>query len=147
MQMNIWQFQSKISQRLLKWSVGSILVGFLMRTGSPFWRNMGNQFIAWGVIDAGIAIGGQVAKRNRIDHIENPGKADVKKEEADNLTRILWINAALDVIYVVGGYLWSKRDEGEGKASGNGWGIIIQGAFLLFFDIFHARNMPKNHND
>lgn len=147
MQMNVWQFQSKISQRLLRWSIGSIVTGLLMRNGSPFWRNVGNQFIVWGLVDAGIALGGQVAKRNRIDHIENPGKPEVKQAEAENLSRLLWINAALDVVYIIGGFLWSRRDKGDGVSSGNGWGVIIQGAFLLFFDIFHARNMPQNHKD
>lgn len=140
--MNIFQFQDKVSKRLLRWSIGSVIVGFLMRFGGKFGKSLGNQFISWGLIDAAIAVGGQVAKRNRIDHMENPGKPEIHREEANNLARILWINAGLDVLYIIGGYLWSKRDNGDGAARGNGLGVIIQGLFLLIFDIFHARNVP-----
>lgn len=142
--MSIFQFQDKISKRLLRWGIGSVIVGLLMRFGGKFGKNLGNQFITWGLIDAAIAVGGQVAKRNRIDHMENPGKAEVQAEEANNLSRLLWINAGLDVLYIIGGFLWAKRDKGDGAAKGNGLGVIIQGAFLFIFDVFHARNMPKN---
>lgn len=141
--MNIFQIQDKISKRLLRWSIGSILVGLLMRFGGKFWKNVGTQFITWGIIDAGIAIGGQVAKRNRIDNMENPGTSEIQNKERDNLSRILWINAGLDVIYMIWGYLWAKRDNGDGVARGNGLGVIIQGAFLFLFDVIHARNLPK----
>lgn len=139
--MNIWQFQNLISKRLLQWGLASVILGILMRFGGKFWKNLGNQFIAWGAIDAGIAIGGQIASNNRIDQYENAGKAEVKQKEAKNLSRLLWINAALDVLYILGGFFWSKRDKG------NGLGVLIQGAFLLFFDCFHALKMPKNHED
>lgn len=145
--MNIFQFQDKISSRLLRWSIGSVVVGLLMRFGGKFGKNLGNQFITWGLIDGAIAVGGQVAKRNRIDHMENPGKAEVQAEEANNLSRILWINAGLDVLYIIGGFLWAKRDEGDGVARGNGIGVIIQGLFLLIFDVFHARNMPNSKDN
>src|SRR5215213_9037330 len=139
--MNIWQFQSLISKRLLQWGLASVLLGLLMRFGGKFWKNLGNQFIAWGAIDAAIAIGGQIASNDRIDHYENAAKSEVKSKEAKNLSRLLWINAALDVFYVLGGLIWSKRD------IGNGLGVIIQGAFLLIFDSFHALKMPKNHDE
>lgn len=145
--MNIFQFQDKISKRLLQWSIASILVGLLMRFGGKFGKSIGNQFITWGVIDAAIAVGGQMAKRNRIDNMDNPGTPEIKAKEASNLSRLLWLNAGLDVLYIIVGYLWSKRDKGDGSARGNGLGVIIQGVFLLLFDIFHARNMPDNHND
>ena len=141
--MNIFQFQDIISKRLLRWSIGSIIIGFLARFGGKFGKNLGNQFITWGLIDAAIAVGGQVAKRNRIDNMENPGKSEIHEAEANNLSRLLWINAGLDVLYIIGGYLWAKRDKGDGSARGNGIGVIIQGAFLLIFDVFHARNIPK----
>ncbi|MEO1287195.1 MAG: hypothetical protein AAFV93_05455 [Chloroflexota bacterium] len=141
--MNIFQFQDKISKRLLRWSIGSIVVGFLMRFGGKFGKGLGNQFITWGLVDAAIAVGGQVAKRNRIDNMENPGKAEIHEKEATNLSRALWVNAALDVLYIIGGFLWAKRDKGDGSARGNGLGVMIQGLFLLIFDVFHARNLPK----
>ena len=145
--MNIFQFQDKVSKRLMRWSIGNIIVGFLFRFGGKFGKNLGNQFITWGIIDAGIAIAGQIAKRNRIDNMENPGLPEIKAKESANLTKILWLNAGLDIFYIIGGYLLAKRDKGDGVAKGNGLGIIIQGAFLLFFDAFHATNAPDKHID
>ncbi|MGJ3237843.1 MAG: DUF6992 family protein [Anaerolineae bacterium] len=145
--MNIFQFQDKISKRLMRWSLLSIAVGLLMRFGGKFGKGLGIQFITWGLVDAAIAVGGQVAKRNRIDRMRNPGKPEIKQEEANNLSRLLWINAGLDVLYMIGGYLWAKRDKGDGSARGNGLGVIVQGLFLFVFDVFHARNMPKKHTE
>jgi hypothetical protein len=139
--MNIWQFQNLISKRLLQWSFASVLLGFLMRFGGKFWKNLGNQFIAWGVIDAAIAVGGQIVSNERLDKYENAGRAEVKQKEAKNLSRLLWLNVALDVLYILAGFLWSKRDKGSGL------GVLLQGAFLLFFDSFHVLKLPKNHDD
>ena len=125
----------------------SIGAGLLMRKGGEFWKNVGNQFIAWGAIDAGIAIGGQVAARNRVDSLDNPGLVDVKADETDNLGRLLWFNALLDVFYMIGGLMWMRRDDGDGRASGNGFGVLVQGLFLLVFDIFHARKLPDPRNE
>jgi hypothetical protein len=55
---------------------------------------------------------------------------------------LLWINTALDVLYVLGGLWWAKRDSGDGEAKGNGLGVMIQGAFLFVLDLIHALNAP-----
>ena len=139
---NIWQFQQVLSKRLLRWGLGSVLVGLLMRFGGTFWKKLGNQFIAWGAVDALIALFGEISQRDRIDDIPNPGKSDVRQDESKNLKRLLWVNAFLDVFYVLGGLWWSKRDEGDGDAKGNGLGVVLQGAFLFVFDVIHALNAP-----
>lgn len=141
--MNIWQYQNKISRQLLRWGALSVGLGIVMRFGGKFWKGVGNQFIAWGAIDAAIAVIGQVAARNRVDRMENPGTLDVKRTETENLSRTLWINAGLDVLYILGGWLWMRRDSGDGSARGNGFGVVLQGLFLLIFDIFHARSLPE----
>jgi hypothetical protein len=139
--MNIWQFQALVSKWLLQWGIFSCIAGFFLRSGGLFWKGLGNQFIAWGAIDAAIAIGGQLASNNRLDQFENPGNVEVKQKEAKSLGRLLWINAVLDIFYVLGGLWWSKRDKG------NGLGVLLQGAFLLIFDVYHALKLPKNHED
>jgi len=140
--MNIWQYQQKISRQLLRWSALSVGLGVLMRFGGKFWKGIGNQFIAWGAIDAAIALFGQIGARNRIDRMHNPGDLEIKRAETRNLSLILWVNAGLDVLYVLGGWLWMRRDQGDGQARGNGIGVIVQGLFLLIFDLYHARNLP-----
>lgn len=144
--MNIWQFQNQVSRRLLRWSAMSVVVGVLMRFGGTFWKNVGNQFISWGAIDAGIAVGGQIAARNRVDKLDNPGLPEVHVKEEDNLRRLLWVNAGLDVLYMIGGLLWMRRDKGDGKARGNGLGVLLQGLFLFVFDVIHALNTPKTRD-
>jgi hypothetical protein len=140
--MNIWQFQNLVSRRLLRWGVMSVIIGLLMRFGSKFWKNLGNQFIAWGAIDVGIAVGGQISARNLVDNIENPGLPEVKQEERKNLGRLLWINAGLDILYMLWGLRWLCKESGDGADRGNGLGVLIQGAFLFAFDLIHARNLP-----
>jgi hypothetical protein len=99
------------------------------------------------LIDAAIAVFGHISTQDRVDRIPNPGTVEVKREEAKQLGRILWINAALDVIYVIIGLLWMRRDRGDGSARGNGFGVIIQGMFLLVFDTLHALRLPKKHDN
>ena len=145
--MNIWQFENAVSQRLLRWGLVSVVVGLVMRLGSPFWKGVGSQFVGWGAVDAAIALFGFIGMRNRVDKLDNPGVAEVKRKEERNLGRALWINAILDVFYILGGFLWMRRDKGDGQARGVGWGVVIQGAFLLIFDVLHAQNMPKTDKD
>ena len=64
---------------------------------------------------------------------------EVETREARWLSRILWVNTGLDVIYILGG-LWLFQTWGEGSSlwQGHGVGIIIQGGFLFLFDLSHA---------
>lgn len=141
---NIWQFQHRVSERLLHWGLFSTVLGFMMMRGNMFWRAMGWQFIGWGLIDALIALFGQSASQSRIDSYPNPGLVEVKAKESKNLRRLLWINAGLDVLYVLGGQSLMKRDAGDGAKHGTGLGIVLQGAFLFFFDVYHALVTPDD---
>ncbi|HAX70778.1 MAG TPA: hypothetical protein DCY14_14295 [Anaerolineae bacterium] len=65
--------------------------------------------------------------------------ADATPKEIANLKRILLINTALDVLYVAGGIaLILTFGAANPEWRGHGWGIIVQGGFLFFFDLFHA---------
>jgi hypothetical protein len=142
--MNIWQFQTKLSKRLLWWGVSSILGGLFLLRGNKFFKGVGWQFIGWGFINILIALFGNASANARLDNYDNPGKTDIQAKEADNLQRLLWINAGLDVLYILGGKNWADKDKGDGSRSGHGLGIVLQGAFLLIFDILHALNTPKD---
>ncbi len=135
----IWHFQRLISRRLLAWAGISIVSGVLMYLSkNKFWRNVGAQFASWGIFNAGIAVFGNISTQNRIATIENPGEPDVLASETKKLRLILLINAGLDVLYILGGRGLAQRDTGDGAQRGHGMGIIVQGAFLLIFDIVHA---------
>jgi hypothetical protein len=146
--MNAWQLQDTLSRRLLQWAGFSMLAGLLMwLSGRPFWRGAGIQFASWGFIDGLIALFGQAASQQRLDRLENPGASDVLEKEAHNLRRILLINVGLDVLYILGGRWWANRDGGDEARQGHGTGVMIQGAFLLIFDLFHTLRLKDSNDD
>jgi carboxylesterase len=139
----IWDFQDALTRRLLLWSALSVAAGALMLIfGDAFWRGFGLQAVVWGAIDAGIAFFGRRASgKRRLAHLGGPSIAE---REAANLRRLLWINTGLDVLYVVGGIvLIYTIGQDDPFARGNGWGIVVQGAFLFLFDLLHALAVPK----
>jgi len=143
----IWDFQDTLSRRLLLWSTLSVAAGvILMLTGGEFWRGFGLQALVWGLIDGAIAgLGRRSAARRRI---RGPHTADALTREAANMRRILWINTGLDVLYVTGGLLLAYTSAARNPfAAGNGWGIVLQGGFLFFFDLFHALAVPRKETD
>ena len=136
--MNIWDFQTRLTRRLLIWSVFSVAFSTLtFFFASQFLRGLAIQFFAWGIIDAGIAIFGAYASAKKQAKLQADELAETK--EANWLERILWINTALDVLYILGG-LWLMQTWGTESPlwRGHGLGIVIQGGFLFFFDFFHA---------
>ncbi|SHM19883.1 hypothetical protein [Chitinophaga sp. CF418] len=91
----------------------------------------------WGVINLGIATASYLGN-SRLD----PGKYNwqASVEEQHKIEKIFLINGALDLAYMAGGlYL---REHGKLKLTGKaydrwkGYGnsLILQGAFLLFYD-------------
>lgn len=137
------RFQSKLSLRLLLWSVFSIISGMLMLKRGQFWKGVGIQFISWGAIDAMIAIGGQVASDKRLNHTASDDMPVQIEKDTRNLKIALWANAGLDVLYMLGGFVWMRRKLQDDHQQGNGLGIIIQGMFLFFFDIYHALKLQE----
>ena len=136
--MNIWDFQTRLTRRLLIWSVFSVVFSTLtFFSADSLLRGLAIQFFAWGVIDAGIALFGAYASAKKQAKLQTDELAETK--EANWLERILWINTALDVLYILGG-LWLMQTWGTESPlwRGHGLGIVIQGGFLFFFDFFHA---------
>jgi len=140
----IWDFQDTLSRRLLLWSGLSIVGGALLLAfaASPWWRGFGVQALAWGAIDAAIALFGQrAALKRRASGARGP---EVFQLEARNLRRLLWINTGLDVLYVAGGLVLVQTLGAQNAfAAGNGWGIVLQGGFLFVFDLLHALAVPR----
>lgn len=139
----IWDFQDTLTRRLLLWSALSIAAGIgLLAFGDPFWRGFGLQALVWGVIDAAIALFGQRAAAKR--RAKGPHGPEALAREARNLRRLLWVNTGLDVLYVAGGLALVYTMAAQNPfAGGNGWGIIVQGGFLFFFDLLHALAVPR----
>lgn len=131
-----------VVRRLLLWSGLSIAAGLGLLLASPFWQGVGVQAVGWGLADAAIALFGTWITRRRTARLD-PLAPGVEAQEARSLRRLLRINAGLDVLYVLGGAaLALTLGAGHPFWRGTGWGIILQGTFLLLFDTAHARLVP-----
>ena len=135
MQNPIWKFESDLTNRLLVWSILSLLSGlYIWFAFNEFGRGFGIQAAAWGAVDAAIAIvGARTATRRK--------STTAPKDEALFIRKVLWINFGLDVLYILGGF-WVIQTYSESFWQGTGWGIILQGAFLFLFDLIHALRVP-----
>ncbi len=115
-----------ISTRLLLWSIpwmGAGLAGLTFSNDERargFWGMSG----AWAFINGAIAMAGLLTP----------------EPELGSLRTILYVNAGLDVLYVVAGAWMLSRAEPFWR--GAGWGVIVQGGFLLIFDLVHALIIP-----
>jgi D-alanyl-lipoteichoic acid acyltransferase DltB (MBOAT superfamily) len=136
---DIWNFQTQLTRRLSYWSIASIAIGLPLLSVDLFWRGVGIQFIVWGAIDLLIAIFGSRSASRRKARLSPDELLDTAPKETANLKRILLINTALDVFYVAGGIaLIFTLGADNHEWRGHGWGIIMQGGFLFFFDLIHA---------
>lgn len=139
----IYDFQRILSRRLLAWGALSLIAGlWLLFTQGPFWRGLGLQAMVWGAIDIVLAVFGI---RSAASKLGLPFDSDRQTRHARNLRRILWVNTGLDVLYLFGGaFLIVTKGASEPFWQGTGWGIILQGGFLLLFDLFHALTTPEH---
>jgi carboxylesterase len=140
----IYRFQRTLSYRLLAWGILSLAgaVWFGLRDPStPFEQAMALQFVVWGAVDALIALFSLRGLEEKLRRM--PDVAHIERE-SQKLTRILWINSGLDVLYLSAGLFFllvpGRADE---FARGSGAGILIQGGFLLVFDLLHALSIPR----
>lgn len=149
--MTIWQFSEQVSRRLLAWNVLNFLAGVALMLGAPMTpqparrRGLASQFMGWAVINIGIAVFGSLATNRRRASLSGPDAPEVTAREARNLSRLLWINAGLDVLYMIGGARLLRN--ARPMLSGVGEGIIYQGLFLLIFDVIHALRVAKRGGD
>jgi len=113
----------------------------LFLSSEPFWHAFGIQATAWGLVDAAIAGFGWLSSRRLSSEARQ--SQQVKIKEARKFSGILWINSGLDLLYIVAGtILVIFPGSSDASLRGHGWGIIVQGSFLLFFDVLHALRIP-----
>ena len=139
---DIWSFQTKLTRRLMIWAAASIVIAIPLFFLDEFWRGVGIQSAAWGGIDLLIAVFGMLGTNRRKARLTPDELSDSAPKESANLKRILLINTALDLLYMTSGVILILTLGAEDLFwSGNGWGIIIQGAFLFIFDLYHAMQL------
>jgi hypothetical protein len=121
---------------LLGWGIGSVVAGAGLATQrNPVLRHFGLQALAWGGIDALLALAGRRGARSSARYDSTQAKRSAE-EEAARFQTIVAVNAGLDVLYILGG--WRLTRDHRRDRQGMGWGIIVQGAFLLIFDTILA---------
>ena len=111
-----------ISLRLMTWSlpwIGFGIVG-LWASNESYWKGFWGMNAAWGLINTGIAYAGLLGS----------------EPDPAGLRTTLLINAGADLLYVAGGLYLLSRPEDTWR--GSGAAVIVQGAFLLVFDLLHA---------
>lgn len=138
--MDIWGFQRQVTSRLLTWAGISAVLGVVIAVFRPhkFWRGVAGQFVGWAAINALIGLAGGAGAKRREETLRDAHSRSRMTTEAHNLSRLLWINAALDVLYIAGGARFGASRADDDTRAGTGVGIMIQGAFLLVFDIVHG---------
>lgn len=141
--MSVPNYSLTVSRRLLRWSALSVSAGLLMAiSAEPVERGIGEQFLAWGAVDGAIALAGTWFGRRRLAIRGDPERPAT---DARNLRRLLLVNAGLDVFYVLGGAgLVLGRGRSDETWRGRGLGVMVQGGFLLAFDLWHGLRFPTS---
>ncbi len=120
------------------WAVGNIAINGLLLT-NPSSNEQGHFYrmnIFWNLVNLGLAIPGL-----RHSLVTDPASLDMANtvSEYHQMGKILMINAGLDVAYITGGFLMKEmaktREEKRDILRGYGRSLILQGGFLLAFDI------------
>jgi hypothetical protein len=113
---------------LLIWSIASIIVGIALYFLSliPIIQGIGLQAMLWGFINLVLAF--TLLRR--------------KEHTLEKTRRELSVSLALDLIYPIIGLplIFLGQDP---YLVGNGYGIIIQGAFLLVLDLSYFRRFKQ----
>lgn len=115
------------------WSLVSMGAGAGLAFGGPndFERFFGVQALAWGAVNLAFSIWGQAQSRTSL--FTGPDATDVVKKDRASLGKAFWINALLDVGYVIAGtLLWNLG--ANDVVRGTGAGIVAQGGVLFGFD-------------
>lgn len=136
-----WHFNRTVTRNLLTWAAVSTIGGALLmltRRDSAFARGVGMQAVGWAAVNALIGGIGNRAAAHREATLADAHTPARNLKEARSLSRLLWINAGLDVLYMLGGARFAAQKPDDAARVGTGVGIIVQGAALCLFDIAHG---------
>ncbi|MCS7058403.1 MAG: hypothetical protein NZ849_11170 [Meiothermus sp.] len=116
-----------LSARLLLWSVPWSFAGALggILSEDPKGRSFWLANALWTSVNSAVALVGLLSPE--------PSRAELRD--------ILYLNAALDVLYIAGGLWLATRS--DPRLQGAGWAVVLQGGFLLVFDLYHALTLGQ----
>ncbi|GIV09097.1 MAG: hypothetical protein KatS3mg019_1188 [Fimbriimonadales bacterium] len=134
-------YQRRMMFQLLLWAGLSLGVAAPMMLATHEWvRAFGGMTAAWAIINALIAI---FALRSVRKKAQQNADAHTIRAWMRQLVRLLWINAALDILYVCVGVGLIVGAPANRMLNAFGWAVTIQGAFLLGFDAYHGWKLPR----
>ncbi len=118
------------------WAVGNMGVGAfgfgLERDERLRFLHLGN--LLWNAVNLGLALNTLIREWNA-----NPAALDAKESvrAAEQIEKIFFINGALDLGYLAfSAFLWQRGEAtGDARLVGLGQALLIQGAFLVCFDV------------
>jgi len=121
---SIENLNKKLGIILLIWSVASIIVGVALFFFSfvPLLQGIGLESMLWGLINLVLAF--KLLKQ--------------KEHTLEKTKRELFLSIGLDFIYPIIGLPLIFLGQ-DAYLVGNGYGIILQGAFLLVLDLTYLR--------
>lgn len=139
-QQTFFDWQAQALEGLLVWGAGSTVVGAgLARANSVVTRHIGLQAAGWGLIDLLLAVNGRRGARRQAG---GSGTAEIHAAAARFRT-IVAVNTLLDVGYVLGGARLARAAGKRLDRQGMGVGIMLQGAFLLGYDLILLRGVAR----
>ncbi len=122
---------------LAGWSIANLSLGsygWINYSGSQKYSSQMNTL--WNVVNLGIASYSILSNTPGV--YENMTHTEMLKEHM-NMEKLLLINAGLDVLYIGGGlfmnYRSARSEKNKDLLKGYGQSVILQGGFLLAFDM------------
>ena len=131
------------------WAVGNIAVGLIgmSSTNNPETKAFHQMNAGWGAVNLTLAGFGYYSAAHA-----DPSSFDLAQtsEELHKMQKILLFNAGLDLAYMAGG-LWMLEKSNNSTTnpeqwSGFGKSLLMQGAFLMVFDLGTAWALSKHHD-
>jgi hypothetical protein len=120
---------------LTSWATINIVGGsaaFFM-TGDKEWKSFHEMNVYWNTVNLGLGISGLLLNRKtRTDlNLKESIRAQKKVE------RIFLVNSAIDLLYIGGGLAMRNYQNAKNSERMQGYGnsLILQGSFLLLFDV------------
>ena len=137
----IWDYENLLARRLVLWAILCLIVGAgTLLFGAPLWKGLGLSALSWGVIN--ILLASAILEKVST-HLGQHSTFHIEDSEANHLRKSLWRSNALDVLYAAAGTaLLFFLDAEFPFWQGFGWGVILQGAFLFAFDLYHVLHVP-----
>ena len=128
---NFFQWQVRVLGGLLHWGAANVMVGApLTRSGDPVTRHMARQAVLWGLVNLLIAL---LARRGARHQGTTAAGGDTGRAPT-RFRRIVAVNVALDIGYVLGGAWFVRTAGSRADRRGVGLGIMLQGSFLGCYD-------------